>query len=259
MKFSGKVIAVTGAASGIGAETARLLKAEGAKVIAFDRNRPEVEVDQYIPVDLSDPSSVDQAVSQLDGSIDGLANIAGVPPTAGRDLVLKVNFLGLRRLTLGLIDKLNDNSSIVNVASMAGFGWTKSVPLCKSFIGEVDFDNLEDFCQRNHIDDSRSYFFGKEALIVWTMQNRWTWRERGIRINTVSPGPVDTPILQDFLESLGDRAEEDMDVMDRPGTPDDIAPAIVFLCSVDSKWLRGTNIACDGGLSTQALADHYQF
>ena len=63
------------------------------------------------------------------------------------------------------------------------------------------------------------------------MQNRWTWRDRGIRMNSVSPGPVDTPILGDFLQTLGARAEEDRRVMDRPGTPKDIAPVIAFLLS----------------------------
>ena len=85
-------------------------------------------------------------------------------------------------------------------------------------------------------------------MVAWTHENRWTWRDRGIRMNAVSPGPVETPILADFLETLGARAEEDMKIMDRPGTPADIAPVVLFLLSEGSVWLRGVNIATDGGM-----------
>jgi NAD(P)-dependent dehydrogenase (short-subunit alcohol dehydrogenase family) len=67
-------------------------------------------------------------------------------------------------------------------------------------------------------------------------------------MNTVSPGPVDTPILKDFIETLSTRAEEDMRTMDRPGTPADIAPVVTFLLSDGSAWIRGTNIPVDGGM-----------
>ena len=50
-------------------------------------------------------------------------------------------------------------------------------------------------------DGTRSYFFSKEALIAWTLQNRRTWRARGIHMNAVSPGPVETPILGDFIKT----------------------------------------------------------
>jgi NAD(P)-dependent dehydrogenase (short-subunit alcohol dehydrogenase family) len=64
---------------------------------------------------------------------------------------------------------------------------------------------------------------------------------------------VDTPILGDFLQTLGARAEEDRRVMDRPGTPKDIAPVIAFLLSDLSSWIRGTNIPTDGGMSSNIL------
>ena len=117
------------------------------------------------------------------------------------------------------------------------------------------FENVADFISVNELADARNYFFCKELLIVWTMLNRWTWRDRGIRMNCVSPGPVDTPILPDFIESLGKRAEEDMRVMDRPGTPEDIAPLVAFLCSDTSAWIRGANLPCDGGLYSH-IAEH---
>ena len=90
------------------------------------------------------------------------------------------------------------------------------------------------------------------------MQNRWTWRDRNIRMNSVSPGPVDTPILKDFVETLGERAEEDMRVMDRPGRAEDIAPVVAFLLSDMTHWIRGTNIPADGGMSSNILCQMHQ-
>jgi NAD(P)-dependent dehydrogenase (short-subunit alcohol dehydrogenase family) len=124
---------------------------------------------------------------------------------------------------------------------------------------QLDFAGVPAFCKAHGIVGARSYFFSKEALIVWTMKNRWTWRARGIRMNAVSPGPVETPILKDFLETLGARAEEDMRTMDRPGRPDDIAPAVAFLLSDGSAWIRGTNIAVDGGMYSNVLCQQHGY
>lgn len=101
----------------------------------------------------------------------------------------------------------------------------------------------------------RRYFFSQEALGAWTLKNRWTWRDRGIRMNAVSPGSVDTFILGDFVQTLGARAEEDMRVMDRPGTPADIAPVVAFLLSDASGWIRGANLPVDGGMSSHLLCN----
>jgi NAD(P)-dependent dehydrogenase (short-subunit alcohol dehydrogenase family) len=257
MPLSGKRIIVTGAASGIGAETAKVIQSQGAGVIAIDINEPSIPVDAFIQADLSDPASIEAAAETVPADVDGLCNIAGLPPTKDRALVLKVNFLGLRHLTEKLIDKLADYASIVNVASLAGLGWPDAGDPIRELIALRDFDGMEALCDRLNVgnDDGRSYFFSKEALIVWTMMNRWTWRDRGIRMNCVSPGPVETPILPDFLETLGERAEEDAKIMDRPGKPEDIAPVVAFLCSPASGWIRGANIPCDGGMNQHILCE----
>lgn len=246
--LTGKRIIVTGAASGIGAETAKQLKAAGAKVIAVDRNEPSTEVDAFHKVDLTDEAAVDALIEKLRPlQADGLANIAGVPPTAPAEIVVAVNLVALKRLTLGLVDSLADGASIVNLASLAGIGWEGEIAKIKAAEG-LNYEGVAKFCAQNGITNENSYFFGKQALIAWTHENRWTWRDRGIRMNAVSPGPVDTPILADFLETLGERAQEDMRIMDRPGSPADIAPVVVFLMSNGSVWLRGVNIAADGGM-----------
>jgi NAD(P)-dependent dehydrogenase (short-subunit alcohol dehydrogenase family) len=210
-------------------------------------------VERFFRADLSVPSEIDQVVEALPSRLNGLANVAGLPPTHAAGQVLRVNLLAVKRLTLGLIGKLADGASIVNVASLAGQGWADALPQIRS-AESVNFAEAEVFCKTQGIEGARSYFFTKEALIVWTMQNRWTWRDHGIRMNAVSPGPVETPILPDFLNTLGARAEEDVRTMDRAGRPDDIAPLIVFLLSDGSRWIRGSNIDVDGGMHSHIIA-----
>lgn len=246
--LEGKKIIVTGVSSGIGAETAKQLKAQGAVVIGVDRNDPTVEVDAFHKVDLMDEAGVDRLIEDLKAvGADGLANIAGVPPTAPAEVVVTVNLVALKRLTMGLVDSLADGASIVNLASLAGIGWEGETGKIEA-ASHLSHADVPGFCEAQQITQDNSYFFTKQALVAWTHENRWTWRDRGIRMNAVSPGPVETPILADFLETLGERAEEDMKIMDRPGTPQDIAPVVVFMLSAGSVWLRGVNLATDGGM-----------
>ena len=123
MNLNGKTIVVTGASSGIGAEVARLVRLSGARVIGIDRNDPLISLDAFVKADLGDPASIEEAIGALPGKFDGLVNAAGVPGTAPSDLVARVNYLGLRQLTEGIIEQLNPGASIVNFASVLGGEW----------------------------------------------------------------------------------------------------------------------------------------
>ncbi|NOX84329.1 MAG: SDR family oxidoreductase [Alphaproteobacteria bacterium] len=255
---SGKTIVVTGCSSGIGATTANALREQGAKVIGVDL-KPCSAVDDFFEADLSDPRAITKLVLALPQGLDGLCNIAGLPPTRPPADVLKVNLIGLKTLTYALVDKMADGAAITNLASLAGIGWLDNLDEVNAINAISNFDEVEAFCETFNVagQPGRSYFLSKEALIVWTMQNRWTWRERGIRMNCISPGPVETPILPDFVETLGARVEEDMRVMDRPGTPGDVAPLVTFLQSDGSIWIRGANIPCDGGMSLHVAMEQH--
>ena len=76
-------LALTGAATGIGAEVARKAKEQGHEVIAFDITKPSVAVDQYVQVDLSDPMAIADTVHTTQGTFDALINNAGLPPREG--------------------------------------------------------------------------------------------------------------------------------------------------------------------------------
>ena len=68
-----------------------------------------------------------------------------------------------------------------------------------------------------------------------------------------------TPILPDFLETLGERAEEDMKIMGRAGRPEDIAKLVAFMCSDDSNWINGANLPIDGGMNAHVMKQVHNF
>jgi NAD(P)-dependent dehydrogenase (short-subunit alcohol dehydrogenase family) len=258
MGLDGRRIIVTGTASGIGAYTANELRRRKAIVLGVDRN-PCDDVDEFIRADLSDPEAVADLVAALPEGCDGLCNIAGVAPTQPAVDVLAVNTLALIRLTEGLAPKLADGASIVNLASMAGNGWRDNVEEVSELLA-LEWDELAGFVSRQGLGSGpRSYFLSKEAVIVWTMRNRWTWRDRGIRMNCVSPGPVETPILDDFLETLGERAQVSVRNMDRFGRPADVAPVVAFLLSDEARWFRGANLSPDGGMGAHLALKRHGF
>ena len=143
----GKRIVVTGSSSGIGWETARLLSEQGAEVLGVDLDKNFDHVEEFYRADLSDEATIDALVDVLPNGIDGLVNNAGLPPTQQASLLLKVNLIGLKHLTLQLIPKLNDGASIVNVASLAGFGWPEAVDAIKAS-SSLDFRNVDEFINR---------------------------------------------------------------------------------------------------------------
>ena len=254
-----KTVIVTGCASGIGLETAKTIKELGGDVIGVDITKTTRYVDELYRADLSDRRTIQALIMALPMGADGIANIAGLPPTAPAELVLKVNLVGLKFFTENMIPKLADGASIVNLASMAGMGWPEAVDQIKAGY-DLEFDEVPEFIRRHGVssDGGRSYSFTQKALNVWTLLNRWTWRDRGIRMNNICPGPVETPIMKDFMETLGGRTEEDRRVMDRPGHPTDIAPVVAFLLSDMTTWIRGANIPVDGGMSAHLLCNTHK-
>ncbi|CCW14895.1 coniferyl-alcohol dehydrogenase [Rhodococcus aetherivorans] len=245
----GKRFIVTGAASGIGHAVAEGLLAAGAEVTSLDRNDPSAAVKQHISVDLSDPSSIDQAVDQLDGHYDGLLNVAGIPGTAPSEKVLAVNFLGLRHLTESLFDRLNEGGAIVNVSSTAGFNWAARLDSIKELLAT---DNFEEGAKwfAEHPQEGNAYNFSKEVTTVYTMTMGCAVLEFGLRMNAVLPGPVETPILVDFETSMGkDNLDGIKEMLGRHARPEDIASAVLFLASPESAWINGHPLVVDGGIT----------
>lgn len=255
MDLAGKTIVITGASSGIGAETARLMRHRGARVIGVDRNDPQITLDGFIKADLSDKDAIDAAVQQLPECIHGLCNAAGVPGTAALDLVARVNYLGQRHLTERAAQRMPAGGSIVQVTSILGYFYGGRLDVHKALAEQADFDAGLAWIARNPPQHKDCYEYFKEALIVWTMQRSYSlFRERDIRMNCVAPGPVFTPILGDFVTQLGaERVQADALRMKRPAFADEVAPALAFLCSEDARWINGVNLPVDGGFAATYL------
>ncbi|MEM7799187.1 MAG: coniferyl-alcohol dehydrogenase [Chloroflexota bacterium] len=259
MNFEGKTFVVTGSTRGLGAETARMLKDGGARIIGMDKNESTEFVDRYVPLDLADAASIEAAVAEIDEPIHGLCNIAGVAPTLPPPLVLKINFTGTRRLTDTLTSKMADGASIVNIASGTGLGWPRNVAKHKRLFSMGLNDDFDTYCSEEAIEKANCYHFSKEAVIMWTIGAWQKIEERGIRMNAISPGPIETPLLSDFLSDMTTPDAPMFEMKRSNGTPEEIANVILFLCSDASSWIHATNLSVDGGLSAVVMKRIHQF
>jgi NAD(P)-dependent dehydrogenase (short-subunit alcohol dehydrogenase family) len=258
----GKTILVTGVASGIGARTAELAGQLGADVIGVDLRKPTAFAGAFIEADLSAQAAVETLVARLPKRIDALANVAGLSGNTGAAQTLAVNFFGLRALTEAVAPRLREGGAVVNVASIAGFGWRANLQRAKDLAGVQGFPDVAALVAEFVIADGVGYPVSKEALLLWTFRAAHLplFRARGIRVNAVSPGPVETPILQEFRSVLGDaRVDSDIGRVGRAGTAADIAPAILFLCSDGARWINGANLPVDGGLEASVTAEAMDF
>ncbi|MGO6902433.1 SDR family NAD(P)-dependent oxidoreductase, partial [Rhizobium ruizarguesonis] len=138
----GKTILVTGVASGIGARTAELAGHMGAEVIGVDVREPLGGSVAFIKGDLSTASGVADIVAQLPARLDALANVAGLSGNTGVVSTLAVNFYGLRALSEAVAPRLREGGAIVNVASIAGYGWRANLERAKSLAGIEGFPEV---------------------------------------------------------------------------------------------------------------------
>lgn len=255
--LTGRTLVVTGAASGIGAATAAALERLGARVIGVDRNVSDGARD-FVRADLSTSEGATAAAEEvlaIAPVIDGIANIAGVPGTAPWRTVLGVNVLGLRAFTEALLPSITEGGSVTHLASNVADGWTARGTQIHAFLGHgADDEALASVEDDAEVIDN-SYRFSKECVRVLTQTQAAASLGR-VRVNSVSPGPVSTPILEDFKRDHGAaKVDGAISLTGGAATPEAIADVVVFLASDSARWVNGSDIRVDGGLAAHRYTE----
>jgi 3alpha(or 20beta)-hydroxysteroid dehydrogenase len=238
-RVDGKIVVVTGAASGQGAAAVRLLAGEGASVIAADLAATPADVPDgvtYRRLDVSrapDWAALGAWLAQEVGRVDGLVNNAGIPwrarlhevELADWNRVLAVNLTGALLGIQTAAPLMTRGGSIVNVSSVAGLTGHRAV----------------------------AYTVSKWGLRGLSRVASLELGPSGIRVNTIFPGYIETPMTASAPEAF--RTANIVETpLGRTGTADEVAPLLVYLMSDESSFVSGAEIAVDGGLSAHGGA-----
>lgn len=244
---------VTGGASGIGSALAQRLRATNHEVLVLDLGRGSTLKD-LIPTDLRDATAIVQVLDALPPRIAGIANVAGVPGTRPVADIMAVNFLAVRELSRLLASRIVAGGAIVCVSSITAHRCTWSDTALDAVIA-CEWDTLLGHEDVRALDGKHAYELSKRLLNMWVPLASAEFAELGVRVCSVSPGPVQTPILEDFETSIGkDHMHAVAELVGRHATPGEIAAVIEFLLSRDAAWVNGVDIRADGGLAAMRLA-----
>jgi 3-oxoacyl-[acyl-carrier protein] reductase len=244
--FVGRVAVITGASRGIGAACARAFADQGAQVVLVARDEGALERiarelpygGVVVPADLSQQDAAEVTATRIlseVGPVDFLINNAGVVrrtapdhvAVADADLQLMVNLRSAIILTSRLLDSMiSKRGAVVNISSVAAFGGGPYQAVYSASKGGLNS-------------------FGRNIALALA--------GRGVRVNTIACGFIDTEILAPLQDQLGDDAFGELIrssvPMGRTGTAQEVAAVARFLCSEESSYVTGQTIRVDGGMS----------
>jgi NAD(P)-dependent dehydrogenase (short-subunit alcohol dehydrogenase family) len=232
-------VVVTGAGSGIGAETAKLLIARGWQVVCLDRNpeatRRVVGAAPVIAVDVADEAAVVGAFAEakrLLGGLDALATCAGIFETTPffeitAEIYRKIHDVNVIGTFLCLREgakMMEAGARICTVASVAGL-------------------------RGGGLSGTAAYASSKGAILALTKNAARILGPKGISVNTIAPGVIETPFVAGPLSQAGTRERlEGLTSFNRLGKPEEMAEAIVWLLSPEASYVHGATLVADGGM-----------
>ena len=239
-KLEGKIALITGGSTGIGLSTARVFVEEGAYVYITGRRQPALD---------AAVASVGSNIAALQGDVTKLADLDRICTQIGNEKgrldIVFANAGGGPLVPLGSITEEHYDSVFnVNVKGVV-FTVQKALPLIPDG-GTV--------LLTGSIVDTKGFpafsIYSASKAAVRNLARTWTTdlKDRGIRVNVVSPGPIDTPLLNEaFSDPDNMKALASTVVMGRLGRPEEIARAALFLASSDASFITGAELFVDGG------------
>jgi NAD(P)-dependent dehydrogenase (short-subunit alcohol dehydrogenase family) len=254
MRFMGKVAIVTGAGSGIGRGIAECLAEEGCFVLVNDvREHAAKETCQILAdtgyraaVAIADISTLGGAETIVDGAVRHGGRLDLLVNCAGRQVVRQMDDLQPEEWDLILDVNLKGYYLCAKAA----------VPLLATYRGAIV--NIGSVHARATLEGFSAYAASKAGILGLTRALAVEYSPRGIRVNTISPGTIDTPLLQEYFNSCPDPARARVEFLKfhpigRFGTPRDIGRAVMFLGSEDAGFITGSELIVDGGMTSRLV------
>ena len=230
--LSGQVCLVTGASRGIGLARATRFKQEGAIVYGLSRTKAEADID-WISCDVTDELSVESAIDQIfkiENRIDVLVNNAGMTKDG---LIMRM--------------KTEDWEAVLNANLRSAFFLSRAVSriMLKQRSGCIL--NMSSVVGLHGNGGQANYAASKAGLIGFTKSLAKELGSRNIRVNAIAPGYVETSMTQVLPETAKENLKSSIP-LGRPGVPEDIAEAALFLCSSHAAYITGVVLNVDGGM-----------
>jgi NAD(P)-dependent dehydrogenase (short-subunit alcohol dehydrogenase family) len=245
-RLAGKVAVITGGSSGIGLATAQRFVDEGAHVFIMGRRRSELDKAK---------SLIGDGLSTVAGDVTNSADLdklfATVLDRLGGLDILVANSARVEPEILGKITEENFDATFNLNARATLFTVQKALPLIRNGGSAILIGST---AGHMGVPGNSTYSATKAALRSYT--RTWTreFNDRGVRFNTLSPGPIDTPMLGGWTDSVEASNEIKAQFaaavpLNRLGRPEEIAAAALFLASDDSSYVAGVELSVDGGMA----------
>ena len=238
------VFVLIGATGGIGSEVAHRLAADGARLVLGARTESDLNeladsLDTDTTVHPLDATQYEAVQGLIDAAKDTYGDIDSVIHTVGSILLKPAHLTSIEEYREQIALNLDSSFFTVKAASRALMRSGGSIVLSSSAVGRIGLNNHEAIAA------------AKSGIIGLTKAAAATYAKRGVRINCVAPGLVDTPLAANILRTeAGRKQSEAMHALSRFGQPEDVADAICWLADPNSDWVTGQVIGVDGGLGT---------